>query len=133
MADKSGIDPRFYQTPPVNTKAADHKTIYSNVIRTAISPFDIRLVFGQVTDTVPGTFATQTEDLASVIVAPEEAKALIPVLQQAIDHYEKVYGTIRDVTSTLNKMKEESLAQAASQTDTTAPPKSGTPRKPKKH
>jgi hypothetical protein len=133
MANESEIDPRYYQTAPVNTKSPDHKTIYSNVIRTTVSPYDIRIIFGQVADNIPGNFATQTEDLASVIVAPEGAKALITVLQQAINRYEQMYGGIRDTTSTLNKMKEDALAKVAVQGGASPAPKAGTPRKPKKH
>ncbi|MHB1815743.1 MAG: DUF3467 domain-containing protein [Steroidobacteraceae bacterium] len=112
MATVPEIDPQIFKTAPVNRRAPDHKTVYSNVIRTGITPFDIRIVFGQVAEPIPGTPAQQVEELATVIISPEEAKAMIPFLEQAVQVYEEQYGQIRDVTSRLETMKAAALAKA---------------------
>ena len=133
MAIESGIDPRIFQNPPVYTKAADHKTIYSNVARTAVSPFDIRIVFGQVSDPVPDSPAQHTAELATVIMAAEQAKALIPIMLQAIQQYEALYGEIRDISARLTKMKEEALAKASTPGATEAASKTGMQRNSKRN
>ena len=136
MATKSEIDPRVFHTQPVIKKSADHKSVYSNMVRTAVTPFDIRMVFGQVSEPIPGDPAQQGEEFVTVIMAPEEAKAIIPLIQQALQVYEAQYGEIRDVTARLEKMKAEAaamLAKAQTPAKSETPPKAETPRKPKKH
>ncbi|MGH2508997.1 MAG: DUF3467 domain-containing protein [Ktedonobacteraceae bacterium] len=112
MATKPEVDPRVFQTPPVNRRAPDHKTIYSNVIRTGITPFDVRIVFGQVAEPTPGDPAQQIDDLTTVIMSAEEAKAMISIVQQAVQGYEALYGEIRDIMPLLERMKAEAIAKA---------------------
>jgi hypothetical protein len=119
-------------TPPVNKKAPDHKTVYSNVVRIGITPFDIKIVFGQVVDQVPGDPAQQTEDLVTVIMSAEEAKAMIPFVQQAVQSYETRFGKIRDVTSLMAKIREEALGGAAMPDKAAMAPKAETRRRSKK-
>lgn len=132
MASNPEIDPRIFQTPPVNRKSLDHKTIYSNVVRIGITPFDIKIVFGQVADSIPGDPAQQVDDLATVIMSAEEAKAMIPFLQQAVQSYEAQYGEIRDVTSLIAKIKADALAKVATPPKTDMAPKREMQRRPKK-
>jgi hypothetical protein len=95
-------------------KAADHKVVYSNVIRTGVTPFDIRIVFGHVIEAEAADSPPQiSEDLVTVILAPEEAKTIIPYLQAAVAGYEDQFGKIRDIPAILEKMKEQVAAQAA--------------------
>ena len=130
MANKPEIDPRVYQTAPVNRKAADHKTIYANVIRTGITPFDVRIIFGQVAEPTPGDPVQQVDDLATVIMSAEEAKAMLVIMQQAVDGYEAMYGEIRNLTPLLEKMKAEALAKLGA---AEAPHTAEAPRKPKRN
>lgn len=131
MATKPEIDPRVYQSAPVIRKAADHKTIYANVIRTGITPFDVRIIFGQVAEITPGDpVVQQVDDLATVIMSAEEAKAMILIVQQAVDGYESMYGEIRNLTPLLEKMKAEALARLSA---AEIPPTAEAPRKPKKN
>jgi hypothetical protein len=134
---KTEIDPRVFQNTPVFKKSPDHKTVYANVIRTAITPFDIRIAFGQVCEPTPESPAQHTEEFATVIMAPEEAKAMIPLLQTAVQGYEDGYGKIRDITPVLERMKLEALETlakaAAMSAEADAEPKAEPPRKAKKN
>ena len=110
MMDKNfQIDPRIYQSEPVFKKSADHKSIYTNVVRAAITPFDIRIVFGQIQDAVPGSYVQSSEDLATVIMSPQEAKVAAHALETAIRGYESMYGEIKDLPPLLEKMKADAL------------------------
>lgn len=125
MSTKPEIDPRVYQTAPIYRRASDHKIIYTNVIRTGITPFDLRIIFGQVAEPTPGGDPVQqVDDLVTVVMSAEEAKAMVTIMQQAVAGYEAMYGEIRDLTPLLERMKAEALAKLSA---TETPPTAETP------
>jgi hypothetical protein len=111
MSKQMEIDTRVFNTAPTFTKAADYKNVYTNVVRSGVTPFDIRLVCGQVLDPDPETHGQRSEDLVGLIMSPEEAKSLLQILQGAINGYEQLYGKIRDITPLLEKFKADAIAE----------------------
>jgi hypothetical protein len=90
---------------PVLTKAPDYKNLYSNVVRSGVTPWDIRITFGQLVespDNVPGA-----EDQITVIMSPAQAKAVLGNLQTSIQGYESLFGEIKDLTPIIEKAKAE--------------------------
>jgi hypothetical protein len=79
-------------------KATDHRVVYADNFRMAMTPWDIQMAVGRV-DQVPvadgriGTTPT-IEDLFTLIVSPPQAKALHSILGQAITAYEGQFGTV---------------------------------------
>jgi hypothetical protein len=71
----------------------EHPTYYANIMGLGLTPFDIGIVFGEVTK------ATGLEVLstpkAKVILSPEQVSNLIKMLTAALNAYVNQYGTIR--------------------------------------
>ena len=77
------------------TKKRDgHVTLYSNSVQLAISPWDIRLMLGQVAE---GGVGTANIDLdATIIMSPGHAKAFTESMVKTIEQYESLFGTINN-------------------------------------
>ncbi len=82
-------------TPPkINlTNSQDYRENYSNSVQVRWSVWDFFLVFG--------TFQQQTEEVVDirnfqgVYLSPQQAKALMMILEQNVANYEKTYGDIK--------------------------------------
>ena len=81
----------FAVQPPV-VRSDAHRTIYINSTRMGISPWDIRMIFGQVVDSGTGTVVTQDE--ATIIMSPAQAKAVAENLNTTVAEFEKLFGEI---------------------------------------
>jgi hypothetical protein len=97
-------------TPKI-TKAPDYKVLYSNVVRTGVSPWDVRITFGQVAETTDQT--PTAEDQVTVIMAPGQAKAVLGILQTTVQGYESMFGEIKDITPIMEKAQAELAASKA--------------------
>ena len=82
------------QAPPkfqlVNT--ADYRESYANSVQIRISVWDFLLVFGRITQTVPESVTIHNS--TGVYMSPQQAKALLNLLQQNITQYEATFGSI---------------------------------------
>ncbi len=82
-------------TPPkINlTNSTDYRDSYSNSVQVRWSVWDFFLVFG--------TFQQQTEDAVDIrnfqgiYLSPQQAKALMMILEQNVANYEKTFGEIK--------------------------------------
>ncbi len=82
-------------TPPkINlTNSSDYRENYSNSVQVRWSVWDFFLVFG--------TFQQQTEDsvdirnFQGIYLSPQQAKALLMILQQNVRNYEQAFGEVK--------------------------------------
>ena len=81
-------------TPPriqlVN--AENYREEYANSVQIRISVWDFLLVFGKVTQTAPDTVAIHNS--SGIFMSPQQAKALLNLLQQNVNQYEAAFGQI---------------------------------------
>ncbi len=72
--------------------AADYREGYSNSVQLRASLWDFMLLFGKVRQTSPE--AVNIENFQGIYLSPQQAKALLNVLQTNIDQYEATFGEI---------------------------------------
>lgn len=75
----------------VNT--ADYRESYANSVQIRVNLWDFLLLFGRVTQTAPDQVAIH--NFQGIYVSPQQAKALLNVLQQNVTQYESAFGEIR--------------------------------------
>ncbi|MCI0354139.1 MAG: DUF3467 domain-containing protein [Acidobacteria bacterium] len=82
--------------PPPNIKltaAPDYRENYANSVQVRVSVWDFFLVFG--------TLQQQTEtnvevrNFQGIYLSPQQAKALLTILQQNVGNYEGAFGEIK--------------------------------------
>jgi len=75
------------------SNSLDYRESYSNSVQVRWSVWDFFLVFG--------TFQQQTEDVVDIknfqgiYLSPQQAKALMMILEQNVTNYEKTFGEIK--------------------------------------
>ena len=74
-------------------KAPDYRETYANSVQIRVNLWDFFLLFGTLSQTSPEN--VQIQNFQGVYVSPQQAKALLNVLQQNIGHYEAAFGEIR--------------------------------------
>ena len=74
-------------------KAADYRESYANSVQIRVNLWDFFLLFGVVNQTAPDQVAIQ--NFQGVYVSPQQAKALLNVLQQNVSQYEGTFGEIK--------------------------------------
>ena len=85
-------------TPPVPTKiqlisTSEYRENYANSVQVRVSLWDFLLLFGRVNQTAPDNVAIH--NFQGIFVSPQQAKALLNVLQQNVTQYEAAFGEIR--------------------------------------
>jgi hypothetical protein len=82
-------------TPPriqlVNTP--DYREGYANSVQVRVNLWDFFLMFGKINQTAPDNVSIQ--NFQGVYVSPQQAKALLNVLQQNVTQYEAAFGEIK--------------------------------------
>jgi hypothetical protein len=80
--------------PKINlTNSDDYRESYANSVQVRWSIWDFFLVFG--------TFQQQTEEAVDIrnfqgiYLSPQQAKALLMLLEQNVSNYEKAFGQIK--------------------------------------
>ncbi len=89
------IQDTFMANPPkINlTNSSDYRESYSNSVQVRWSVWDFFLAFG--------TFQQQTEDAVDIrnfqgiYLSPQQAKALMMILEQNVANYEKTFGEVK--------------------------------------
>ena len=83
------------QTPPkiqlVNRP--DYREGYANSVQVRVNLWDFLLLFGLVNQTAPDSVSIQ--NFQGVYISPQQAKALLNVLQQNVSQYESAFGEIK--------------------------------------
>jgi flagellar protein FlaG len=75
----------------INT--ADYRENYANSVQVRVNLWDFLLLFGRVNQTAPDSVSIQ--NFQGIYVSPQQAKALLNVLQQNVTQYESAFGEIR--------------------------------------
>jgi hypothetical protein len=82
------------QQPKINTtKKFDYRESYSNSVQIRVNVWDFFLQFGTISQTVPD--AVEMEYFQGIYLSPQQAKALLNVLQQNVATYESTFGEIK--------------------------------------
>ena len=74
-------------------KTADYRESYANSVQIRVNLWDFLLLFGQINQTSPEN--VQIQNFQGIYVSPQQAKALLGVLQQNVSQYESAFGEIR--------------------------------------
>jgi len=85
-------------TPPQQPRiqlihAPEYREGYANSVQIRVSLWDFLLLFGVVNQTSPDTVNIQ--NFQGIYVSPQQAKALLNVLQQNVTQYEAAFGEIK--------------------------------------
>jgi hypothetical protein len=86
MTQPSAPKIQLSQTP-------DYRENYANSVQVRVNLWDFLLLFGRVNQTAPESVAIQ--NFQGIYVSPQQAKALLNVLQQNVSQYESAFGEIR--------------------------------------
>ncbi len=70
----------------------DYRENYANSVQIRVNLWDFFLLFGRVSQTAPD--AVTIHNFQGVYVSPQQAKALLNVLQQNVSQYESAFGAI---------------------------------------
>src|SRR5439155_22029377 len=71
----------------------DYRENYANSVQVRVNLWDFLLLFGRVNQTSPENVSIQ--NFQGIYVSPQQAKALLNVLQQNVTQYESAFGEIR--------------------------------------
>ena len=74
-------------------KSEDYRETYANSVQVRVSLWDFFLMFGTMNQTRPD--AVTIQGFQGVYLSPQQAKALMNVLQQNVAQYEATFGEIR--------------------------------------
>jgi Protein of unknown function (DUF3467) len=72
---------------------SDYRENYANSVQVRVNLWDFLLLFGRINQTAPDSVNIQ--NFQGVYVSPQQAKALLNVLQQNVTQYETAFGEIR--------------------------------------
>ena len=75
------------------TAAPDYREGYANSVQVRVSVWDFFLVFGtlqQQTET-----EVEVRNFQGVYLSPQQAKALLTILQQNVTNYERAFGEVK--------------------------------------
>jgi uncharacterized protein DUF3467 len=85
-------------TPPAAPKiqlstTVDYRENYANSVQVRVNLWDFLLLFGRINQTAADNVNIQ--NFQGIYVSPQQAKALLNVLQQNVNQYESAFGEIR--------------------------------------
>jgi hypothetical protein len=71
----------------------DYRENYANSIQVRVNLWDFFLLFGTLSQTSPE--AVSIQNFQGIYLSPQQAKALLNIIQQNISQYEATFGEIR--------------------------------------
>jgi hypothetical protein len=74
-------------------KSPDYREGYANSVQIRVNLWDFFLMFGQINQTSQESVHIQS--FQGIYVSPQQAKALLNLLQQNVGQYESAFGEIR--------------------------------------
>ncbi|HWF08250.1 MAG TPA: DUF3467 domain-containing protein [Bryobacteraceae bacterium] len=74
-------------------KSADYRESYANSVQIRVNLWDFFLMFGNINQTSQDN--VQIHNFQGIYMSPQQAKALLNVLQQNVSQYEAAFGEIR--------------------------------------
>jgi len=82
------------EPPKINvTNSPEYRENYANSVQVRVNLWDFFLLFGTLSQTTPD--AVSIQNFEGVYLSPQQAKALLNVMQQNITQYEATFGEIR--------------------------------------
>src|ERR1700704_719044 len=75
------------------SQTSDYREGYANSVQIRVNLWDFFLMFGTINQTSADN--VQIQNFQGVYVSPQQAKALLNVLQQNVGQYEAAFGEIR--------------------------------------
>ena len=81
------------QTRIILDKAPEYREGYANSVQIRVNLWDFFLMFGNISQTEAEN--VRIHNFQGVYVSPQQAKALLNVLQQNVSQYEAAFGEIR--------------------------------------
>ena len=73
----------------------EYRENYANSVQVRVNLWDFLLLFGRVNQNAPDGGSISIQNFQGVYVSPQQAKALLNVLQQNVTQYEAAFGEIR--------------------------------------
>lgn len=84
----------FTPQPTVKiTNTSEYRENYSNSVQVRVSVWDFFLAFGTLKQQMPEE--VEISNFQGIYLSPQQAKALIHILQQNLSQYEKAFGEIK--------------------------------------
>jgi flagellar protein FlaG len=74
-------------------KTADYRETYANSVQIRVNLWDFFLMFGTINQTVPEH--VEINNFQGIYLSPQQAKALLGLLQQNVSQYESAFGEIK--------------------------------------
>lgn len=82
------------QPPKIQmSNVPEYREAYANSVQIRVNLWDFFLLFGLVNQTAPDNVSIQ--NFQGVYLSPQQAKALLNVLQQNVTQYETAFGEIK--------------------------------------
>jgi hypothetical protein len=75
------------------SNTAEYRENYANSIQVRVNLWDFFLLFGTLSQSTPD--AVSIQNFQGVYLSPQQAKALLNVMQQNVSQYEATFGEIR--------------------------------------
>src|SRR5882672_7652272 len=75
------------------TNSAEYRESYANSVQIHVSVWDFLLTFGRLQQQTPE--AVEVTNFQSIYLSPQQAKALMMILGQNVENYEKAFGEIK--------------------------------------
>jgi Protein of unknown function (DUF3467) len=79
------------------TNSPEYRDGYANSVQIRVSVWDFLLIFGKLNPI--STEEVEVQNFQGVYLSPQQAKALLAILQQNVVQYEKAFGEIKLDTS----------------------------------
>ena len=74
-------------------KTADYRETYANSVQIRVNLWDFYLMFGTINQTVPEN--VEIQNFQGIYLSPQQAKALLGLMQQNVSQYEAAFGEIK--------------------------------------
>ncbi len=74
-------------------RGPEYRENYANSVQVRVNLWDFFLSFGVISQTAPDKVAIQ--NFQGIYLSPQQAKALLNVLQQNVSQYEAAFGEVR--------------------------------------
>ena len=72
---------------------SDYRESYANSVQVRVNLWDFFLLFGTLTQNAPD--AVSIQNFQGVYLSPQQAKALMKLMQQNVSQYEAAFGEIK--------------------------------------
>ena len=75
------------------TNSSDYRENYANSVQIRVNVWDFFLVFGTLQQQAPNE--VEVRNFQGIYFSPQQAKALLTILEQNVSSYEKTFGEIK--------------------------------------